>query len=104
MNGEDREMESPWHNPTTLLYRQIDRFLSLRVGGRGAEQALQGVLSSVKAIADDEYNKEIAYINVDGGNEWDLFEAVTRLLKRKNLWLQPPRALVKGEELLGAID
>lgn len=104
MIDQDRDLESAWHNPTTLLYRQIDRFLSLRVGGRGAEQALQGILSSVKAIADKEYDDDIAYINADGGNEWDLYEAVTKLLKRKNLWLQPPRALVKGEELLGAID
>lgn len=104
MIGEDRESESPWHNPTTLLYRQIDRFLSLRVGGRGAAEALQGIMSSVKAIADTDYNKDMAYISADGGNEWDIYEAITRLLKRKNLWLQPPRALVKGEELLGAID
>lgn len=93
-----------WQSPSTILYRQIDRFLILKVSGRGAADAMRGMMGCISSIRDTEYKSDIEKIRLNGGGDWDIFEAITQLLKRKNLWLQPPRGLVKGAELLGAID
>src|SRR3972149_5596784 len=106
MSDEPSETESsPWQTPATILYRQIDRFLFMRSAGRGGADALQGCLSIARTLPDLDGFFEGAMKDVrdSGGNEWDVFEAILALLKRSNLWLQPPRALVRGEELLGAI-
>lgn len=91
-------------SPTTILYGAIDRFLMLRVSGRGAHDALQGVLSCVSSLRDERYDSDMKEIRTRGGTEWDVIEAVFRLLKRRNLWLQPPRALQRGSELLSAVE
>lgn len=91
-------------SPLGILYRQIDRFFMLRVAGRGAEDALRGVLSCVSSVRDTEYESDLKQIKLDGGSEWDVIEAIFRLLKRKNLWLQPPQALTRGSELLSGVE
>lgn len=91
-------------SPTSILYGAVERYLILRVGGRGAEQALQGLLSIVHPILDRQFAEDMIRIRGDSCNEWDMFQAIVGLLRRKNLWLVAPRALMKGEELLGAIE
>ena len=106
MSDEPSEMESsPWQSPATILYRQIDRFLFMRSAGRGGADALQGCLSIARTLpdADGWFNEQMVKIRDSGDSEWDIFEAILHLIKRNNMWLQPPRALVKGQELLGAI-
>lgn len=92
-------------SPNYALYRAIDRFFALRVSGHGAEQALQAVLTCIDSIRDTDYDNDIrSSMNGNGDYEWDVMRAVLRLLKRKNLWLNPPQALIRGQELLAAID
>ena len=99
---------SPPNSPLDIIYRQVDRVLVCRIAGRGASEAMDGLMACIEPWKEKDklWDAEMKAIRdglVQGDAFWEAVKATIRFLSRLNLWAATPRHVEAGKEMMQSV-
>lgn len=104
--GPSMVMDARPADPESIIHGQLQSVLNARESGRGAGQAMSGLLVLVDTLKDDKWYEDLRERpdSEDPDDRfWYVIAAVVRLLERHHLWTKKRREVEEGEEFREAL-